>query len=113
MCIGEIKVTMATPVSAANRKAPATWFILVSGGEQRSEAESNTRKEFKKICKTILEQNLAERDHIVFLSGGQGKLSIDPILRHSYEGSTAATLSTFLDCTDETGTLTSSSGYVL
>ena len=31
---------MATPVSAANRKAPATWFILVSGGEQRSEAEA-------------------------------------------------------------------------
>ena len=88
-------------VQQKSQTPPATWFILVSGGEKRAEDEASTRKELKKIYTTILEQKLAESDHIMYLSGGKGKLSVDPMLRHSYEGSTAATLSAFLDCADE------------
>ena len=81
-------------------KSAATWFILVNGGEKRAEDEANTRKELKKIYTTILEQKLAKSDHIVYLSGGQGTLSINPKLSHSYEGITGATLSALLDCSE-------------
>ena len=84
-------------------KSGATWFILVNGGEKRAEDEANTRKELKKIYTTILEQKLAKSDHIVYLSGGQGTLSINPKLCHSYEESTGARLSALLDCSEETG----------
>ena len=96
---------MAVPMMLAgqpkSQAPPATWFFLVSGGEKRAEDEASTRKELKKIYTTILEQRLAESDHIVYLSGGQGMLSIDPMLRHSYEGSAATLLSAFLACSDE------------
>jgi len=90
-----------TAVQSSGPKSATTWFILVSGGEKRAEDEANTRKELKKIYIMILEQKLAKSDHIVYLSGGQGKLSIDPKLSHSYEGSTEATLSAFLACAGE------------
>lgn len=70
----------------AATKPAATWFILVSGGEKRAEQEAVTRKEFKKIYSTILEQNLAGKDHIVFLSGGHGSRRLDPELKHTYAG---------------------------
>ena len=87
-------------------KSAATWFILVNGGEKRAEDEANTRKELKKIYTVILEQKLAKSDHIVYLSGGQGTLSINPKLSHSYDQSTGASLSALLDCSksfEETG----------
>lgn len=67
-------------------KPAATWFILVSGGEKRAEQEAVTRKEFKKIYSTILEQKLVDKDHIVFFSGGQGTRRLDPELKHTYAG---------------------------
>ena len=70
----------------ATTKTAATWFILVSGGEEWAEQEAVTRKEFKKIYSTILEQKLADKDHIVFLSGGQGSRRLDPELKHTYVG---------------------------
>ena len=74
-------------------KSAATWFILVSGGEERAEQEAVTRKEFKKIYNTILEQKLADKDHIVFLSGGEGTRRLDPELKHTYVGCGADHLS--------------------
>ena len=79
----------------ATTKTAATWFILVSGGEERAEQEEVTRKEFKKIYSTILEQKLTDKDHIVFLSGGQGSRRLDPELKHTYVGRGA-------DCFSET-----------
>ena len=70
----------------ATTKTAATWFVLVSGGEKRAEQEAVTRKEFKKIYSTILEQKLADKDHIVFISGGQGTRRLDPELKHTYVG---------------------------
>lgn len=70
----------------AATKPAATWFILVSGGEKRAEQEAVTRKEFKKIYSTILEQKLVDKDHIVFFSGGHGSRRLDPELKHTYAG---------------------------
>ena len=70
----------------AATKPAATWFILVSGGEKRAEQEAVTRKEFKKIYSTILEQKLVDKDHIVFFSGGHGSRRLDPELKNTYAG---------------------------
>ena len=91
---------MAVQYNRPKSGARSTWFILVNGGEKRAEDEANTRKELKKIYTVILEQKLAKSDHIVYLSGGQGMLSINPKLSHNYEGITGATLSALLDCSD-------------
>lgn len=80
----------------ATTRQAATWFILVSGGEKRAEQEAVTRKELKKIYSTILEQKLADKDHIVFLSGGQGTRRLDPELRKTYVNRGADYFSTTL-----------------
>ena len=64
-------------------KPGVTWFILVNGGEDRAEDEKTARQELKTIYRTVLEQKLADSDHVIFLSGSKGKLDPTFTLQHS------------------------------
>ena len=64
-------------------RSPKTWFYLVSGGGERAEEEHSARTELKKILHTILQQKLADREHVVFISARPGKL--DPAVYSAHD----------------------------
>ena len=69
--------------SSPPMQSPKTWFYLVSGGGERAEEEHSARTELKKILHTILQQKLADREHVVFISARPGRL--DPAVYSAHD----------------------------